>query len=96
MDEFETEMAQLMESGIKSSPLRLTYEAEVRALSSMADQLRAEGYCILVNLEFHKGLEGTEEQDADIVTEEEKHRQHEEIHLNNTGFRSRHPEKTQK
>lgn len=44
MDEFETEMAQLMESGIKSNPLRLTYEAEVRALSSMPDQLRADGY----------------------------------------------------
>ena len=44
MDEFETEMAQLVEDGIKSNPLRLTYEAEVRALSSMPDQLRAEGY----------------------------------------------------
>ena len=44
MDEFETEMAQLVESGIKSNPLRLTYEAEVRALSSMPDQLRADGY----------------------------------------------------
>ena len=44
MDEFEIEMAQLVEDGIKSNPLRLTYEAEVRALSSMPDQLRAEGY----------------------------------------------------
>lgn len=44
MDEFEIEMAQLVESGIKSNPLHQTYEAEVRALSSMPDQLRSEGY----------------------------------------------------
>ncbi|MCQ2527326.1 MAG: hypothetical protein MJ130_11220 [Lachnospiraceae bacterium] len=43
MDEFEKEIAQIAELGIKNNPLRLTYEREVRALSSLPEQLRAEG-----------------------------------------------------
>lgn len=44
MNEFEKELAQIAELGIKNNPLRVTYESEVRALSSMPDGLRAEGY----------------------------------------------------
>ena len=44
MNEYEKELAQIMELGIKNNPLRLTYEEKVRALSSMPDKLRLEGY----------------------------------------------------
>lgn len=44
LNEFEKELAQIAELGIKSNPLRLTYENEVRALSSVPNQLRAGGY----------------------------------------------------
>ena len=43
LNEFEKELAQITELGIKSNPLRLTYEREVRALGSVPEQLRAEG-----------------------------------------------------
>ena len=43
LNEFEKELAQIAELGIKSNPLRLTYEREVRALGSVPEQLRAEG-----------------------------------------------------
>lgn len=44
MDEFEKEIAQIKELGIKNNPLRMTYERKVRALHSLPDELRDKGY----------------------------------------------------
>ncbi|MCQ2534290.1 MAG: hypothetical protein MJ172_06965 [Clostridia bacterium] len=44
MDEFEKELAEIINLGIKNNPLRLTYENEVRALRTLPDKLFTEGY----------------------------------------------------
>lgn len=58
LNEFEKELAQIKEVGIKNAPLRLTYENEVRALCSLPEQLRATGH--------------TEEQIAHIMHEKRR------------------------
>ena len=44
MNEFEKEVEQIKKMGIKSSPLRMAYEEKVRALVSVPEKLRSEGW----------------------------------------------------
>ncbi len=44
MNEFEYEVEQIKKMGIKDNPLRLAYEEQVRALKSIPEELRSEGY----------------------------------------------------
>ena len=43
MDEFEAELQQIRQGGLKDSALRLAYEREVAALRELPQRLRAEG-----------------------------------------------------
>ena len=43
MDEYEIELAELKQLGLKDNPLRLAYENEVRALRGMPETIESEG-----------------------------------------------------